>query len=97
MYISGVFHVALLILFSPKTNPYLTPDEFLPPANELCKGYVFTGVCLSTGHVHGKGGMGHAWGGMCGRGHASWGHAWQVTCVVGACIARGHVWWGHAW
>ena len=21
----------------------------LPPANEVCKGYVFTGVCLSTG------------------------------------------------
>ena len=21
---------------------------FLPPANEVCKGYVFTGVCLST-------------------------------------------------
>ena len=63
MYISGVFHVALLILFSPKTNPYLTPDEFLPPANELCEGYVFTGVCLSTGQVHGKGSMGHAWWG----------------------------------
>ena len=27
---------------------------FLPPANEVCEGYVFTGVCLST------------WGGMCG-------------------------------
>ena len=22
---------------------------FLPPANEVCEGYVFTGVCLSTG------------------------------------------------
>ena len=22
---------------------------FLPPANEFCEGYVFTGVCLSTG------------------------------------------------
>ena len=22
--------------------------EFLPPANEVCEGYVFTGVCLST-------------------------------------------------
>ena len=23
--------------------------HLLPPANEVCKGYVFTGVCLSTG------------------------------------------------
>ena len=23
--------------------------KFLPPANEVCEGYVFTGVCLSTG------------------------------------------------
>ena len=23
--------------------------EFLPPANVVCEGYVFTGVCLSTG------------------------------------------------
>ena len=35
---------------------------FLPPANEVCEGYVFTGVCLSTpggGGVHGfiQGGM----------------------------------------
>ena len=22
---------------------------FLPPANEVCEGYVFTGVCMSTG------------------------------------------------
>ena len=44
---------------------------FLLPANEVCKGYVFTGVCLSTGgHVWllpGGGGMcGCSWGGMCG-------------------------------
>ena len=25
--------------------------EFLPPANVVCEGYVFTGVCLSTGGV----------------------------------------------
>ena len=54
---------------------------FLPPANEVCEGYVFTGVCLSTGE--------HAWllwgvgvcgcsggGGMCG-------------CSWGACVAKG--------
>ena len=25
----------------------------LPPANVICEGYVFTGVCLSTGWVRG--------------------------------------------
>ena len=27
------------------------PIFLLPPANEVCEGYVFTGVCLSTGGV----------------------------------------------
>ena len=27
----------------------LDSAEYLPPANEVCEGYVFTGVCLSTG------------------------------------------------
>ena len=53
--------------------------KFLPPENEVCEGYVFTGVCLSTGgehvwllwggSVHGCSGGGHVWllwGGMCG-------------------------------
>ena len=26
-----------------------TADIFLPPANVVCEGYVFTGVCLTTG------------------------------------------------
>ena len=57
---------------------------YLPPANEVCEGYVFTGVCLST-----PGGC--AWfysGGM----H---GFIWGV-CVV---LFGGHAWfyWGHAW
>ena len=48
----------------------------LPPANEVCEGYVFTCVCHSIhgGGVHGRGdvcgGGGHVWqrdGGMCGR------------------------------
>ena len=31
---------------------------FLPPANEVCEGYVFTGVCLSMGvPVQGEGGL----------------------------------------
>ena len=28
-----------------------TTRAFLPPTNEVCEGYVFTGVCLSTGGV----------------------------------------------
>ena len=28
-----------------------SPQMLLPPANEVCEGYVFTGVCLSTGWV----------------------------------------------
>ena len=41
----------------------------LPPANEVCEGYVFTSVCLSTGGggVRGGGGQGdmHGGGGAC--------------------------------
>ena len=51
------------------TNPKgVDVNLLLPPANEVCEGYVFTGVCLSTG----GGGRawwqgGHAWyHGMCG-------------------------------
>ena len=28
---------------------YRLREILLPPANEVCEGYVFTGVCLSTG------------------------------------------------
>ena len=59
---------------------------FLPPANEVCEGYVFTGVCLSTG---GHAWQGRAWqGGVCGRGG---GHAWQGE---GGVYGGGCVWWG---
>ena len=54
----------------------------LPPANEVCEGYVFTGGCLSTG-----GGACMVAGGACmvARGmHGSWG----MACMV----ARGHAW-----
>ena len=37
---------------------------YLPPANEVCEGYVFTGVCLSTGWRHACRG-GHVWQGVC--------------------------------
>ena len=82
-------------------------DFLLPPANEVCEGYVFTGVCLSTP----EGGV-CVWlllGGACMVAPGG-GHAWLLpggACVVapggGACmVAKGgqHVWllWGgHAW
>ena len=68
-----------------------TTTKLLPPANEVCEGYVFTGVCLSTGGVCGDGGGGHVWWGayvamcVCGGGHVWWG---------GPCVAGGHVWQG---
>ena len=89
------------------SHPLSVQFSLLPPKNEVCEGYVFTGVCLSMGGWHAwqrQGGM-HgrgmcAWqggmhGGMCGRGHA-----WQGACVVGgmcgraACMAGGHAWQG---
>ena len=50
----------------------------LPPANEVCEGYVFTGVCLSTGGACVVA-RGHAWLG---------GHAWfRGACMVaGVCV-----------
>ena len=61
----------------------------LPPANEVCKGYVFTGVRLSSG------GGGRAWQGV----YMAGGHAWQGVCMAwGACVAGGCAWQGgHAW
>ena len=49
---------------------------YLPPANEICKVYVFTPVCLS------KGGWGHVW----------WWWWWGAVCGGGACVAGGHAW-----
>ena len=57
--------------------------RYLPPANKVCEGYVFTGVCLSMGGMHGGG---HVWpGGMHGRGMCmAGGHVWQGrACMVG--------------
>ena len=77
-------------------------QTLLPPANEVYEGYVFTGVCLSTG---GGGACmvagGHAWllGGMCGcRGCV---HGCVGVCMVkgggmhgeGGCVVKvGHLW-----
>ena len=62
---------------------------FLPPANEVCECYVFTGVCLST---KGCAWRGHAWL----EGHAWWGayvaggHAWQGVHMAGGAHGKGH-------
>ena len=70
----------------------------LPPANKVCEGNVFTGVCLSTGgHASWRGGMfgerGHGWwkGGMCGKG----GHVWQSWGMHGEGGMHGKG--GHLW
>ena len=78
----------------------------LPPANEVCEGYVFTGVCLSTGGggVRGcsRGGMRGCLGGMrgCSGGHAwlLWGGMWLLRGGMHGCLG-GHVWLlrGFAW
>ena len=53
----------------------------LPPANEVCEGNVFTGVCLSTGGGHAW--LGCAWsGGMHDRG----------ACMAGGTHDRGRAW-----
>ena len=57
---------------------------YLPPAKEVCEGYVFTRVCLSTG-------------GACMAGGRAWqgGHRWQgIVHGGGACVVRGCVWQG---
>ena len=47
--------------------------SFLPPANEVCEGYVFTGVCLSTwgGESVSVQGGGSVQGSLCLRGSLS--------------------------
>ena len=69
----------------------LETNRFLPPANEIYEGYVFTRFCqsfCSQGGVHG----GHEWPG----GVHAWGHACpRGACVArGACMAEGGVWPG---
>ena len=79
-------------------NPFI----LLPPANEVCEGYVFTGVCLSTGRgacvLPVGGGMRASRGGVVAGGHV-W--LWGACMVAGACVwlQGGHsmVVGGHAW
>ena len=85
--------------------------KFLPPANEVCEGYVFTGGCLFMEGMHG----GHVWwgfacqgacvaGGMHGRGvYLAGGMCFRGHVCQGACVSGGHTWQegvcgrGHAW
>ena len=69
---------------------------FLPFANEVCKGYFFTGVCLLTGGGGMRDGRGACMvvGGM----HAGRGHVWWGACMVGgmhggrgACMVAGGI------
>ena len=70
--------------------------SLLPPTNEVCEGYVFTGVCLPPGGgcvlqggIHGGGCMA---GGIHGRGYA-----WHGAYMAGGIHDIGHGWWGHVW
>ena len=59
---------------------------FLPPANEVCKGYVFTRVYqsfCSRGSVHGQGAC------VGGRACMEGGVAWSGVRCWGACVAAG--------
>ena len=61
--------------------------KYLLPAKEVCKGYVFTHVCLSTGWGSCMAGEGMHGGGCMARGYGR-GHAWQGACVAGGeCMA----------
>ena len=58
--------------------PYLS---LLPPANEVCEGYVFTGVCHSVHRGGVRGCSGGVGGGVRG---CSWGG--MGGCSGGACV-----------
>ena len=76
--------------------------HLLSPANEVCEGSVFTGVCLSVGSMCGRGacvvgeGMHGRGGGIHGRGEAYMAgeHVWRGVCMVGGMHDGGHAWWG---
>ena len=77
------------------TNDY----HLLLPANAVCEGNVFTGVCLSTGECKRWGGYVTGEGVCMAEGACVAGG----TCMAGgvhgggACVAGEHAWWGCAW
>ena len=97
----------LYISVSPSAAAHNCLHSFLPPTNEVCEGYVFTGVCLSTGGgggMHGCSQGGHAWllpGGACmvaPRGACVVAQGGMHGCSGGSCMVApgGHAWllWG---
>ena len=66
-----------LDLFNTFQDNAVSVFTLLPTVDEVCEGYVFTGVCLS---VHG--GACVAGGGVCMAG----GHAWRGMHGGGACV-----------
>ena len=93
----AILEVTLSTFYSRDIHLNLT--FLLLPANEVCEGYVFTRVCLSTGE------------GACMVGCVAGGCAWQECvwqgghvcwrpCVAGSmhgrgvCVAGGHAWQG---
>ena len=74
-------HIIIKLQIHPtmkSRRPGVFLNMLLPPANEVCEGYVFTGVCLSTG--------GPVWllpGGayMVAMGGCAW-LLWRGACVV---------------
>ena len=70
-------------------------NECLPPANDVCEGYVFTGVCLSMGGSGGvpvsvHGGFCPGMGGLC-PGGGGLSRGWGVCIGGGESLSRG---WG---
>ena len=66
---------------------------YLPPANEVCEGYVFTGVCLSTGWISVQGGS-LSRGGLCpggrslSRGVSVFGESVQGDLCLGVSVTE---------
>ena len=96
----GRFCLDCLETFSSIDHNQCIKHLLLPPANEVCEGYVFTGVCLSTG---GEGACVVAPGGACMvapggggvRGCSEGGRAWLLRGGMRGC-SGGHAWllWG---
>ena len=99
------FHKCTNCLIDITVFCIFSSSSLLPPANEVCEGYVFTGVCLSTGGISVQrvslsrglcpegsvSGMVSVWGSLSGW---SWsrGSLSGGLCLVGLCI--GDIWPG---
>ena len=84
-------HMSYLLSHISICNRYY--HEYLPPANEVCEGYVFTGVCLSTG-----GGACMVGGGCMVAGGCAWLQGDMCGCLGAFMVAGGmHSCRGGAW